>query len=91
MTWDAVLKRVKAKKYVTVKINESQAMLSTFKDKTGIIYGMLILPVTCGVLNWAYPKIMKKLFPKLSASKQAKKDAQNQKYKAQTPSTKEVK
>ena len=42
----------------------------------------MILPFTCGVLNWSYPRIMEKFFPELTEAKKAsvkrKAEAENQ-------------
>ena len=73
-TLDSVIRRVKIKKYLINKINRSEAKFKGFKDRAGVIVGLLILPATCGILNWAYPRIMEKLFPKLSAAKSASKE-----------------
>ena len=73
-TLDSAIRRVKIKKYLINKINRSEAKFKGFKDRAGVIVGLLILPATCGILNWAYPRIMEKLFPKLSAAKSASKE-----------------
>lgn len=40
-----------------------------------IIIGVCItLPITCNVLNWVYPKVMDKFFPKLAGAKKAQKE-----------------
>ena len=72
-TLEKAIRSVKIKKYLINKINKSEAKFKGFKDRAGVIVGLLILPVTCGILNWAYPRIMEKLFPKLSAAKAASK------------------
>ncbi len=74
LTLESARKRVKIKKYLINKINRSEAKFKGFKDRAGVIVGLLILPATCGILNWAYPRIMEKLFPKLSAAKAASKE-----------------
>ena len=57
-TLDSAIRRVKIKKYLINKINRSEAKFKGFKDKACIIVGLLILPATYGILNWAYPIIM---------------------------------
>ena len=42
-----------------------------FKQKSGLVVGLAILPFTCGLLNWAYPRIMEEWFPNLAHSKKA--------------------
>lgn len=37
-----------------------------YKKIQGITLSLLTLPLSCGLLNWAYPKIMAKCFPNLS-------------------------
>lgn len=70
-----VIKSVKIKKWLNTQINLSEIQLKNWKDKSGLVVGLLILPITCTILNWAYPKIMNKLFPRLSEVKAAKKAA----------------
>ena len=72
-TFDSARRNVLIKKYLTTSINKAEAKLKGWKDRSGIIVGLLILPITCGILNWSYPRIMEKLFPKLSAAKAASK------------------
>lgn len=69
--FDQVFKSVAIKKILVNRINKAEAKLNGWKKRSGIIVGLLILPVTCGLLNWAYPKFMKKFFPKLSEAKAA--------------------
>lgn len=91
---DDVIKSVKIKKWLNTQINLSEVQLKNWKDKSGLVVGLLILPVTCTILNWAYPKIMKKLFPRLSEVKEAKKAAlkeARQAELAQESKTKEAK
>ena len=63
------IKDQKAKKWLTTRINNSQKVLKNFKQISGLIVGLGILPITCGVLNWAYPRIMEEFFPKLAHAK----------------------
>lgn len=70
-TWDAVKKSVQAKKWYTAKLNHSEVFLKDFKQKSGLILGLAILPITCGILNWAYPRIMEEWFPHLAHAKKA--------------------
>ena len=68
-TLDELLKSVQIKKWLTAKINKSEKYLSDFKQKSGLIVGLAILPFTCGLLNWAYPRIMEEWFPNLAHAK----------------------
>ena len=72
-TFESAKRDVIIKKYLTTSINKAEAKLKGWKDRSGIIVGLLILPITCGILNWSYPRIMEKFFPKLSAAKAASK------------------
>lgn len=76
LTLDSARRSVIIKKDLINHINKAEAKFKGFKDRAGVIVGLLILPATCGILNWAYPRIMEKLFPKLSAAKAASKAKQ---------------
>lgn len=71
--FEQVFKSVAIKKYLINRINKSEAKLAGWKNRSGMIVGLLILPKTCKLLNWAYPKVMKEYFPKLSEAKEASK------------------
>lgn len=66
-----VLQSVKIKKWLKVRINRAEQILSDYKKKSGIVIGLCILPFTCGLLNWAYPRIMERYFPELTQAKKA--------------------
>lgn len=68
-TLEDTIKDQQAKKWLTTRINNSQKVLKNFKQISGLIVGLGILPITCGVLNWAYPRIMEEFFPKLAHAK----------------------
>ena len=68
-TLEQTIKDQKAKKWLTARINNSQKVMKNFKQISGLIVGLCILPITCGVLNWAYPRIMEEFFPKLAHAK----------------------
>lgn len=72
--FEDVLKSVQTKKWLTARINKSEKYLSDFKQKSGLIVGLAILPFTCGLLNWAYPRIMEEWFPELAHAKKASKE-----------------
>lgn len=82
-TLEDVERKVKIKKWLNNKINLSEIKLKVWKDKSGMVVGLMILPITCTILNWAYPKIMKKLFPRLSEVKEAKKAKDKQARQAE--------
>lgn len=81
-------KSVIIKKYLINKINKSQAKLQGWKNRSGMIVGLIILPATCGLLNWVYPKVMSHYFPKLSEAKAA---AKAKKYDLEFNNTNNVK
>ncbi len=70
-TFDSTLRDVQLKKWLTARINNSEKILSDFKQKSGLVVGLAILPLTCGLLNWSYPRIMEEWFPNLAHSKKA--------------------
>ena len=50
-------------------ISNVGANLKGYGQVIGLVVSLAILPITCSMLNYAYPKIMKTLFPNLSAKK----------------------
>ena len=94
-TQEQVLKSIKIKKWLNTRINLAETKLKTWKDRSGILVGLGILCITCPILNWAYPKIMKKCFPRLSEAKEAKKaellEARKAELAAEEEKAKEVK
>lgn len=71
-TMEDVEASVKVKKWLRAEINRREGVFKNFKKLSGLIFGLAILPFTCGLLNWAYPRFMEKFFPELcDAKKQA--------------------
>lgn len=70
-TFKELYKSVQVKRWLVARINNSENYLSDFKQKSGILVGLAILPFTCGLLNWAYPRIMEEWFPHLANAKKA--------------------
>ncbi len=70
---------VRAKRWLKAEINRREGVFKNFKKLSGLIFGLAILPFTCGLLNWAYPKFMKKFFPELCDAKQQAKAAKEAK------------
>ena len=68
-TLEDTLRDQQVKKWLTTRINNSEKILKNFKTISGLIVGLAILPITCGILNWAYPRIMEEFFPQLARSK----------------------
>lgn len=50
-------------------VKKSESAFKAYSKVQGIILSLAVLPFACGALNWSYPRIMEKYFPKLSASK----------------------
>lgn len=99
-TFNAALTSVKAKRWLLAEINRREGVFSNAKKLTGLVYGLAILPFTCGLLNWAYPRFMEKFFPELCTAKKKAKAAKYaeingtipaQKLEIPTPAAKEVK
>lgn len=66
---DDAVRQETIKKFVNAKIAKAGDVLSSNKKYLGIVLSLLTLPVTCGILNWAYPRIVEKFFPDLANSK----------------------
>ena len=43
--------------------------LKAHKQFTGIVISLAVLPITCCLLNWIYPRFMDAVFPNLSNKK----------------------
>ena len=50
-------------------ISNVEASIKGSKQLTGLLVSLAILPVTCSLLNWVYPKFMDAFFPELSSKK----------------------
>ena len=46
--------------------------LKAHKQITGLIVSFLMLPISCSLLNWCYPRFMDAVFPNLSSKKHPK-------------------
>jgi len=53
----------------------TQNNISIFKQISGMGVSLAMLPVTCALLNWVYPRFMDLCFPKLSQKNKSAKDA----------------
>lgn len=71
-TYEDALKMVKIKKYINGTLSFAEERLSKMKSWGGIIVSLATLPFTCGLLNWAYPRLMEKFMPEVSKSKKTK-------------------
>lgn len=64
-TYDKVLNNVKIKRLVKAKTSDAQKAFSKLNKWLGILVSLVTLPFSCGLLNWAYPRVMEKVMPKL--------------------------
>ena len=60
-----VLHNVKVKKLLKVRISNAKKFFSKTKNIGGIVVSLVTLPISCGLLNWAYPRVMERVMPKL--------------------------
>lgn len=74
-TKEEVLRSVKIKHWEKVLINRADNVLKNFKKMTGIVIALAVLPFSCGLLNWVYPRFMEKFLPDLANVKTVPKDA----------------
>ena len=61
----AVLRNVKIKRLVRANIANNKVRVVNAKNAYGIILSLITLPFSCGLLNWAYPRVMEKVMPVL--------------------------
>lgn len=59
---------------VQKQLGDVKGNIKGIKSRTGLYVSLAILPVTCMLLNWIYPKFMDVFFPNLSKKKQNKSD-----------------
>ena len=64
-TYESVLHNVKIKRLVKARTSDAQKAFSKLNKWAGIFVSLATLPFSCGLLNWAYPRVMEKLMPKL--------------------------
>ncbi|MFA7658569.1 MAG: hypothetical protein WCY19_03980 [Candidatus Gastranaerophilaceae bacterium] len=50
-------------------ISNTAANIRGLKQNTGLAVTLLVLPLSCTLLNWIHPKLMKAFFPKLTEKK----------------------
>ncbi len=68
-------------------INRTRAHMKCYKQIVGVFVSLAILPFTCKLLNWIYPRFMDVFFPNLSSKKH---DNESSKLVAQAPKKAEV-
>ncbi len=71
-TIEEVLQSVKIKQLIEAQTSVGKKVLASGKTWGGIGIALLTLPFSCGLLNWAYPRIMEKFFPEIANAKKAK-------------------
>lgn len=52
---------------------KNKTNFKAYKNIQGIVLSLIVLPFSCGFLNWSYPRVMEKLFPNLVDNKPAQK------------------
>lgn len=58
-----------SKKIVQNFADNAKNAFGSYSKLQGIVLSLAVLPFSCGILNWAYPRFMEKYFPKLCESK----------------------
>ena len=66
-----IIHNVEIKKYIQGKNSDAKRVFKTMNTQLGLIVTLATLPITCGILNWAYPRIMEKIMPEMAAKKKA--------------------
>ena len=64
-TYEKVLHNVKIKRLVKARTADAAKSFSQANKWAGIFVSLVTLPFSCGLLNWAYPRVMEKIMPKL--------------------------
>lgn len=70
---------VRVKRWLRAEINRREGVFANAKKLSGLVFGLAILPFTCGLLNWAYPRFMERFFPGLCDAKKASANAKEAK------------
>lgn len=55
-----------ARKIIEYSASQAEKRFKAYSKIQGIMLSLITLPFSCGLLNWAYPRIMDKYFPSLS-------------------------
>jgi len=66
---DCSIKSEFAKKVAEKYKSNIEGSLKGYKQNTGLIISLAVLPITCCLLNWVYPIFMDAVFPNLSNKK----------------------
>ena len=68
-TFEEIKHNIKIKKLVLGRNSDAKRVFKTMNTQKGLLVTLATLPITCGLLNWAYPRIMEKIMPEMSAKK----------------------
>ncbi|MCR4881274.1 MAG: hypothetical protein K6A44_04905 [bacterium] len=80
-TFKEIMQSVKIKKMVHASSERAKEVLAQYRRWTGIVISLVTLPISCGLLNYAYPRIMEKIMP--NASKKKKQQQMGQQMQPQ--------
>lgn len=69
ITDECSIKTSFAKKVIEKYKSNIEGTLKGYKQFTGLVISLAVLPVSCYLLNWIYPQFMDALFPNLSNKK----------------------
>lgn len=64
-----VLQYTKIKRLVYANIDKARSVLGSYRRWTGILISLATLPVSCGLLNYIYPRLMEKIMPNVKHKK----------------------
>lgn len=65
LTKENVEHYVKVKKLLKTTVQNNKRFFRNMKNITAIFVSLVTLPISCGLLNWAYPRVMEKVMPKI--------------------------
>lgn len=83
-TFQEILSHQKIEEFVKVSIKKAEATFKKYNKSWGIVVSLVTLPFSCGLLNWAYPRIMEHIMPEAAKAKK-------QKYEYSYPGSTKVK
>lgn len=64
-SYEEILHNVKVKQMVKSRTADAKIVLSKYRNQLGIIVSLVTLPISCGMLNWLYPRIMEDVMPSI--------------------------
>ena len=68
-TPEEIIQKIKIKKFDEAKWADAKKVFKLENTQLGLLVTLATLPITCGLLNWAYPRIMEYIMPEMSAKK----------------------